>query len=107
MKARVAMFRWARWPDWRPSARAEHECTDDDTDHVRCTGWVEIEFPDLTGDALIAARLGVLTTEREQTVAKFTKELKRIDESIAELRALPNPDIPSSSEADERESVAP
>lgn len=92
MKIKVAMFGWTRWPDWKPTPRAEHE-DNENTDYTRISEWIDVEFPELPKEEVVQMKVGMLRKEREEIVAEFTKKLSLIDEHLAELQALPAPAI--------------
>jgi hypothetical protein len=107
MKARVAMYVWLQYPDWDAQPMIERDVAR--PEHVRITEFVEVDFPDLPPDNLVAEKLTTLQADRTQTVERFTRQLKRIDEQIAELQALPGPQstgAPSDSQSDGVEAAA-
>ena len=90
MKASVALFSWTNWPDWSPEAHTEKEGAS--SSFTRITEYVEVDFPDLPKDEVLAERVGSLRKERTETVNDFTKKLEGIDNKIAELLALAAPE---------------
>jgi hypothetical protein len=90
MKASVALFSWTNWPDWSPEAHTERALHL--SGFTRITEYVEVDFPDLPKDEVLAERVGSLRKERTETVNDFTKKLEGIDNKIAELLALAAPE---------------
>ena len=97
MKASVALFSWTNWPDWSPEAHTEKDpivtlAEGASSSFTRITEYVEVDFPDLPKDEVLAERVGSLRKERTETVNDFTKKLEGIDNKIAELLALAAPE---------------
>jgi hypothetical protein len=106
MKARIALYGWRRWPDWKPTALLDREAVKD-ADYVRLTEFVEVDFPELSADDARVEKIAVLETERAHVVDRFSKELKSLDDSLRELRALPAPAAPPLSASPEQREESP
>ena len=89
MKARIALYAWMRWPDWAPEPRLESSASHED--FIRVTEFVDVEFPELSHEQTVGHKLKALEKERESIVAEFGARLKKIEDQMAQLRALPAP----------------
>ena len=68
------------------------EWREKDSNYLRMTEPVEVEFRRRNPEEIVPAQLAILDTEREELVAKFTAALKAIDDRRAELLALSAPE---------------
>jgi hypothetical protein len=97
MKVRIALFRWARWPDWAPIAATAEQEREKDPDYVQVSDYKEIEFEVLTADQIRERQRGTLEKKRARLIEdhkkdekNYTEALADLDQRIAELASAPS-----------------
>lgn len=94
MKMLCAVFKHAKYStDFITECDETGECfADRNPEYVRLSETVEVEFPELPKEAIVAGQLAVLDKEREEATATYAGKLAEIADKRALLMALPAPE---------------
>jgi hypothetical protein len=90
MKHRVAVFKSIKYGN--PIATSSDMCAGMySEDYVRLTDWIEVEFSELSNEAVINAQLCALDALEDKVKLECANKLNDITQRKAELLALPGP----------------
>lgn len=62
--------------------------------YARLSEWVDVSFPPLNDEKVIAAALATIAETRASVVREFTRKLAKIDEQAANFRSISAPVSP-------------
>lgn len=90
MKQHLALFRHSQY-GWLSTFESHGDEQRAVSNYARVSEWQFVEFKPLPIEAIVESEMLGLTKERAEIVEEFTAKLRRVDERMANLRALAAP----------------